>query len=55
VARETLQRNVDSAVYGLMLSSGIANEQEIKELGQQEAARIGLERFRRSVSQFENF
>ncbi len=55
VAKETLQENVDSAIFRLMFSSGLASEQEIKELGQQESARIGLERFRRSISQFENF
>lgn len=55
VAKETLQGNLDSAIFRLMFSSGLASEQEIKELGQQGAARIGLERFRRSVSQFENF
>jgi hypothetical protein len=55
VAKETLQENVGSAIFRLMFSSGLASEQEIRELGQQEAARIGLERFRRSVSQFENF
>jgi hypothetical protein len=54
VAKETLDGNVDSAIFRVMLSSGLANEQEKKELGEQGAACIGLERFRRSVSQFEN-
>lgn len=55
VAKETLQDNVDSAIFRIMFSSGLASEREMKELSQQEAARVGLERFRRSVSQFENF
>jgi hypothetical protein len=38
----------------VILSSGLANEQELKALGQQGAATIGIERFRRAVIQFEN-
>ncbi len=54
VAKEILQENIDSSIFRIMLNSGLTSDQEKEKLGQQEAARIGLERFRSSVSQYEN-
>jgi hypothetical protein len=54
VAKETLQRDLDSAMSRLIFNSGIASQQEISDLGQQQAARVGVERVRLAVSHLEN-
>ncbi|MBI2829560.1 MAG: DUF4263 domain-containing protein [Chloroflexi bacterium] len=55
VVNDILQGDIDAAISGMMFRSGLYTEEEFKQQGEKVAARLGVERFRRSVFQFESF